>query len=956
MARGLLLLCGLLLAGLFYVGVYRTELHRDAGDTAPALHTATLDFEYAGCERVRSGPVCELKEDRVLHVWVPGNVTPTVETPKGPPQITERRRIDGGHRLALRLPEDAGHVELRVGSERGRLRVAESSRPQLIAEASALRGAGKWQAAQALLQEQVDSLPPAEASRGRALLARIKLSRGQIDAGLSALTTASNQAFHDGLLSDSAKDALAIAYTLTFKRRDYSAAQRWLQLTEERFSDLPEVRVLLEHYTGLLSREVGKNNDSLVRFKKAAQLAERLALTLDYEIAQQEVARTQYRLGRRQLALTTHQRLVDSASSEQPCVKLSRLLTLVWFQLRSHRSGQHATRTLQLVEAALPGCPTPSNVSHHQLNSVYHALALGQDEVAERRLAQLDQSPEQQSTRLKTWEALLRARLKKTQRHFDQALSLAKHARLIAAAGNHLELAHAALVLQAELHEQMGASQRSRQAYIEAEALVEQVVKAMPLGASQQLFSSQLERSAEGLMAHYLKLGQPRQALAVARRARRRRFASHWRHSKIEALSGDGLKQWHRAIADYRTQKGRLELQAKNDWKLPLDELRGLQRSREVMRQMAQNALSRAYSVLGSSPLDVLGSSPRAQPATDATQSHDLSLLITRVGGQWYAFSERGTQLAVHRLESISEDAPSSLWAKALSPVFRDLTDGIDPAPASIKPSIKRSNADNTNADQEHTDRAHTDTTRAGVLHVALHPSIAHLDVHSLEHDGRPLVDHLPISYVLDARPKVRETTPESEPHAFFSSVLIVADPTSELPKARSEATLVAQQVQAGSTALLLGTQATRRQVLEQWNSLELFHFAGHSNFHGTDGLLSHLKLANGEQLSVSDVLATGSAPKHVVLAGCEAAATRRGTQSGLGLSLAFLAAGSRTVVGPTRQVSDLLGRQFSRLLYQNLHNKTPAGWATAVQKASRQLRSQTPTADWSAFRSVSVN
>ena len=137
-----------------------------------------------------------------------------------------------------------------------------------------------------------------------------------------------------------------------------------------------------------------------------------------------------------------------------------------------------------------------------------------------------------------------------------------------------------------------------------------------------------------------------------------------------------------------------------------------------------------------------------------------------------------------------------------------------------------------------------------------------------------------------------------------------------------------------------------------------LLHFAGHANSGGLDGLDGALRLTAGERLSLGDVFSLRRVPEFVVLSACTSSVSP-GAGGGLSIGQAFVAAGSRAVVGASRPVSDRLAQRFTQALYDELFGldtraalpRDGHAWASAVRAASMKVKRDDPAADWASMR-----
>lgn len=144
---------------------------------------------------------------------------------------------------------------------------------------------------------------------------------------------------------------------------------------------------------------------------------------------------------------------------------------------------------------------------------------------------------------------------------------------------------------------------------------------------------------------------------------------------------------------------------------------------------------------------------------------------------------------------------------------------------------------------------------------------------------------------------------------------LWVADPRRDLPAAREEVRTLRNEVVGAGGVWLEGEAATRSVVMAQLAEVSLFHFAGHGDSNPVEGEPA-LRLAGADMLLRSDVLSLASAPRRVVLSGCETARGGDAPIEGIGLAQAFVIAGAEAVVGSVRPVDDAQTARFMAALY----------------------------------------
>ena len=169
-------------------------------------------------------------------------------------------------------------------------------------------------------------------------------------------------------------------------------------------------------------------------------------------------------------------------------------------------------------------------------------------------------------------------------------------------------------------------------------------------------------------------------------------------------------------------------------------------------------------------------------------------------------------------------------------------------------------------------------------------------------------------------------------------AVVVVGNPTSDLPHAQAEALQVAQHLK---TAPFLGVRA-QRSVFEQLSNTRLLHLAAHTSVE-TQG--ASIELSDGK-LYAHEILERGLAPQTVVLSSCASARSSDG-EGLMSLSGSFLAAGSRQVVASLRSIKDAVSAEFMRHFYLEGGLEEPA-WALA--KTQMKMADHVPVEQWSAF------
>jgi len=218
----------------------------------------------------------------------------------------------------------------------------------------------------------------------------------------------------------------------------------------------------------------------------------------------------------------------------------------------------------------------------------------------------------------------------------------------------------------------------------------------------------------------------------------------------------------------------------------------------------------------------------------------------------------------------------------------------------------------------------------------------------------RAVVIHSPSASLL-ARSLASHRGGKEEPGA----VLIVGNPSFDsarfaglalLPAAEREARQIARLYE--NPVVLTGRDATAARIMNTLASSRIVHIAVHAMTSRNDPMRSMLLAApSGAHSGIvyaGDVAASEVSADVVVLAGCRTAATSE-TPSDVGsLSLAFLLAGARNVVGTQWNVDDEDTAAFSYRLHTYLIRGIPV--ADAARLAQLDLMRERPLRSWSAF------
>jgi CHAT domain-containing protein len=196
-----------------------------------------------------------------------------------------------------------------------------------------------------------------------------------------------------------------------------------------------------------------------------------------------------------------------------------------------------------------------------------------------------------------------------------------------------------------------------------------------------------------------------------------------------------------------------------------------------------------------------------------------------------------------------------------------------------------------------------------------------------------------------------RQRARRSASAARDTSLLVVADPTEDLPFAKPEGQAIMLEAGERLVAPLIGRAATQTAVLAAAPSRTHLHFACHGHYDFANVFDSDLSLAPVEPNAWEDPLSLGEivslvdlgAAQLVVLSACETgmAEIAQAPDEQLGLASGFIEAGASGVVSTLWAVSDISTAVLMKRFYA-LHMSQGLHPAAALQQAQRWLRTST--------------
>jgi hypothetical protein len=903
------------------------------GEARPA--PTALVVQPSGCAVLRQG-ACELAPNRRLRLWVDGEPAPLrARTDRGSLPLGAGAAADSGRRYDVTVPAGAGWIEIdretgTSGRRPWRLALLSTHRAPVLEQAAKLGGQGREAEAETLLRQALPGLSDDDQGRGEALLGRLALQRGDLPAAITGLGQARQAARRSGRVSDWLVDTETLVFVHTFGQHDLARAQGLIDEVSVAMAspalDSTTSRARLAAMTARLAEEAGDLRGALAAMRTAENLDRRMGETRFARYERGEIARLLATVGRAGEALPIVQELVEHEATgsdpEAACNVAASRHNLAWVSaMTGQRSAaDQATRLFAAAHVAYRDCPNPHLYQHLLIDEALFAL---DTENLARARACLDQLRTLvaggAAATVVTWLGQIEGRLALASGRPRQA------ARAFAAT---IDRARAASLIERELEARSGRGQAlaamgQRAAAVGeltgAEQILDRLFTTVPLGEGRDLFLASRGQSARLLVETLVELDRPAEALAAARRARGRLLRATAFAERVASLGAADRARWLAAIGSYRLARARMEEVAASDWKLSAQALAAALEQRSELAAGQNAALDQAYQVLAggsASRPDVRpasGSGLEPQLGPDPGPGQALVLWFPARRG-WLVFVARASGLTVRRIETPSD---------------RDA--GIQ--------AVARRSLEAIAADLEGVDR------------VRLLPQgqLGGVDFHALPVGDRPLGERFVVEYGLDLGQAASVSGTKTTGRR--GRAVLLGNPTGDLPAAETELKIVSQRLRGWDQDIPAADRATPDHLLGLLPAAALFHYAGHGTRAGVEGLGSHLRLANERQLRATDILALDGAPRLVVLSACDAARTAADQGDTLGFGQAFLLAGARAVVAPTRPLGDQTALAIVTEFYGKTANDPAFDPGRALQAAQMAVRRRDPSSDWASFR-----
>ena len=883
-----------------------------------------LKVEFAGCAAVQVGPICELRADRALRLWVESGPSSTISVRVGDRELmVESTTVGAGQLLRFEVPDNTDVVRVLAtdGPAQGqwRLRVKSAQPIPIVVEAKKLRAARAFDEGADLLRRGLDELPEAHHGPLLGLLARLELNRRHPEEAFRLFDRAIVRNRSAGRLSEMTNDAIAWAYALVYDQQRLSKARAVLDRSASEVASYDEGRARLTYHRGVVERERRDLRSALRHFADADARAQRLGMLTLRRNVQQAWAWTLQALGRQTEALRMLDDIVATMPANLgPCERARLYNNIGWLRILAVEAGTGRYTPGSSLDPEPPiqrsaelyrtKCEQPDMQIYVGVNLALVALQKNQPDKARRALDAAPATDPESDAYVALWRDEIEGRLALAQHRPEEAL--ASYDKLLerGVAYASAEIMWRAALGRAEALEASDRNQAAIAAYRQAEDQLEEQSLRVPLGEGRDTFLGDRERSARQLIDLLIRLNRPDEALRAARRSRARVLATLRRTDRLAHLSAADQHRWTEAIAAYPRKRAALNATVAKIWQSPANQLERLERQRTQQEAQLQGTLDAAMAMLTEGALTDTWAAPLPGELY-------LAFHPTRHGWAGLAADTRGVDGQL--LGAIDTHAPLARLSEQLLEPFRPRID------------------------------------QAKRIIVLPYGALRTVDFHALPWQGRPLIASVPVAYAVDL-----PVLPGSDraPLGALSKALLVVDPRGDLEGARRAGREVRSALAAtGGWQIveLTGQAATASRTVSALADADLLHYAGHGAFGGRGGWQSALFLADSGRLTVGDILALPRAPQRVVLSGCE---TARGSEEvgveTVGLAQAFVVVGAQEVIAAIRPVKDALAQTLSRALYAHgaaAHSRTSL--VAALRAAQLEIQQAQPTDDWSAFR-----
>ncbi len=858
---------------------------------------ATLLVELAGCE-VRRTERCVIAPGRPLFVWIDGpramdaTIMIDGETVPATP-YTVAGEVGSGVRVDP--PTAGGQLQISLPDRLG----FDPWSAEITAEAQCTSPAQqRWLARLDTLREQAGQAQQA----GRWAKA-VELRRIAMD-----------EALRRGFLSRGLEVGVAAAYVQARFLDDLDGARALLDELASVASLYPQGQTKLSYYRGVVAMTEGRVDESVDAFEHATRGSFRLhdeglaaAAVPMFAIQLIEIGRYRQAAVWSQVAL--HQ-------SDEPCALALNAKNAGWAALllgvvQEQGVGGDLRDPIELLERSYElyqgECGDPQLAMSTRVSLAVAAAQQQQWSQAQTWLQGVESDSLTSTERLWAADVTVSVALATGGSDLDAAL-----ARLEAAAQESVELGARWRVAlrRGEVMQAAGNMEAAVGAYREAEAELDGLVSVAELGLGRELFAAQRSASARRLVDVLLELGRVDQAQCAARLSRLRGMAPAWSRNRAEDPA-------RRAA---------------------LDDLRAQYRAAWRALASADNALA-----------------PRSSREAETTALREqLDVLVRELAG---ALDESEGPGVPHTCAELARPQPDELLL-VLFPLDAQLA--VMAVDARRSTAHRLPHAQGTAQLLEQLGPRIEPAERVKVVAAG---RAVEVDVHALSLAGEPLVQRVPVVYSADLAPSTAAPSPTPHP----PRAVLVEDAGGSLgAPVRAEIDHVSRTLKSSgwSATRLTAAELTRDHGLEQLGGVELFHYAGHASSGepwtrddgpsvqvDARGWSGRLELGRSGGLDISQVLLLPRVPETVVLMACSTGTVdAQASSGGMSLALAFLLAGSESVIATTDPIDNVAAAEITRSLYRR-ERGTGFDAALGLRRAQVAAQYTMPSQTWAKLR-----
>lgn len=845
------------------------------GGTAPAAPQVL----FAGCERVLAGPVCVLRPDATLRIWVDTHPeSRLILTNAGAAVPTTWTAVEDGLRTAV---EVAAPATLELGDT-----------------------TAGWRWKLTLMPETGEGLARVEALQQRGNAAyRHDLTRP----ALAAYEAAYVAAIAEGA-ARRAREIMGTAIHICLTAQDRNCAQVWIDREAALGATVAEARVLHEFHAGQVARRDRDVPQELQHYLASVALARKLGLVDDLAAGLSALGSFHAHHGDLAAAEAAFAELRALGDAVRPDLRALWLHNAAWATLAAQARGVATADPRPGLRAALaafsPGGAFPDtiNAAESRLNLVHAELIAGDAAAARTVLAPLVPP----TRRVHRWQLFLEARVELAEGHPAAALGRFEALMADAGAAFERELEWSAAVGAGEALEALDANEAALDRYRCAADLHAAELAGLGVDGERDRFAAERDRGAQRLVSLLLRLGRVDEAACAARQARAQAFAGLATQARDPAV-----------LAKLRAERERFSAAMDRTWELPHYDGEQARAHLRADRQRLDAWLAAALAgVRRETPATCGGDPPAARttasPQDDPTTSTDTGANPAQAAA----------------CAALRPPGPGEL-VLVYYPLERGQV-GFALTPGQTRGVLLPETA--TNGPGERATQLlgpfATELTQATRLRIVASGATSAEAFHALPWADGSLVDHVPIAYALDL--------PRRAPGPTRPRRALQLQPPSNLRGADAElaATVTALEARGFEILRRVGPEP---DLLRELGEVTLLHFVGHAR----GGWGGGLDLGGERRLGPRDLLA-GPAPTLAVLGGCETGLPDPDAHAGgMSLAHALLLAGSEAVIATDAAVDDDLAAALTPPLIAALADGVDP--AEALRRAQRAIAAGHP-------------